>query len=136
MDKKDYAAIANKHIGKPWASGARGPDEFDCWGLLVCVLKEDLGLDIDVDYHIHGKDTLNVTKAYEKAILSGSWRRRTTPKDGDAVALSKGKRIHHAGVWLANGCLHAVDGACVIHNSFFHLRRIGYVRIEFYRWHK
>lgn len=26
-------------IGKPFVDGARGPDAFDCWGLLQCVLR-------------------------------------------------------------------------------------------------
>jgi len=132
----NYAEIANKYIGKKWVSGARGPDEFDCWGLLLYVLKNEFNLDIEKEYHIHGKDIFKITKAYEKAVSSNNWERKKIPRNGHAVALSKGKKIHHAGIWISDGCLHSLDGSCVVHNNLFSLRRNGFTRIEFYEWHK
>ena len=133
----DCCEIVNEHIGKKWVSGARGPNEFDCWGLLLYVLKNNFGMDIEEkEYHIHGKDTLKITKEYEKAVGSKNWEKREVPHDGYAVALSKGKKIHHAGVWVAGGCLHAFDGSCVVHNNLFSLHRNGFKRIEFYKWQK
>ena len=133
---ENMAEKVNKYIGKPWRSGARGPDEFDCWGLMIHGLTNEFGMNIDEEYYIHGKDTYNVTRAYEKAVKSKFWVKESDPKDGYAVALSKGTKIHHSGIWMENGCLHATDGNHVVHNSLSQLKRNGYTRIEFYKWHK
>ncbi len=36
--------FARTHLGKPWRDGARGPDEFDCVGLVYACAKE-VGID-------------------------------------------------------------------------------------------
>lgn len=126
----------NDYIGKPWVSGARGPNEFDCWGLLIYVLKNEFGVEIDEEYYIHGRDTKKITRAYESAVTGPHWERQERPSEGCAVALSKNKRIHHAGVWVQDGCLHSLDHACVVHNSLSRLKINGYSRVEFYKWHK
>ena len=129
------SSIVEKYIGKVWESGARGPEKFDCWGLIVYILENEFGVEIDEEYYIHGKDTKNIARAYEKAIFGDHWIRQETPTEGSAVALSKGYKIHHAGIWLDNGCLHSCDNSHVVHNSISRLRLNGYNRIEFYRWH-
>ena len=136
MINDDSENIANKYIGKPWVSGGRGPHVFDCFGLVKYVLREDFGIEIDEEYLIHGKDIIGRTKAFELASKSGKWVHEKVPFDGCAVALSQGTKIHHAGIWVEGGCLHAVDGACVIHSDLLSLKINQYNRIEFYSWQK
>lgn len=129
----------NKYIGKPWKSGAQGPDEFDCWGLLLYVMKHEFGIDIQAEFevgHIHGKDLINIVRSFESAVVSGKWIKLFAPEEGCGVALSRNKKIHHSGVWLSGGCLHAMDGSFTVYNSLSRLKRNGYQRVEFYKWHK
>jgi cell wall-associated NlpC family hydrolase len=37
---------AAMYLGRPWRSGARGPDAYYCWGLLQALCKRRLGLEM------------------------------------------------------------------------------------------
>ena len=125
----------NKYIGLEWESGGRGPEKFDCWGLVLHILKNEYGVLInEKEYNIDAYDTKSVSRAYEHAINCHNWQKVETPRDGDVVALSKNKRIHHAGIYVQNGCLHAMDHNNVIFNPINRLKFDGWNRIEFYRW--
>ena len=123
----------NKYIGIPYKRGGTKLDGLDCWGLLIHVLKHDFGIDVDVDYYVEG-DLPCVARAYETASKDANWERIEYPIDGCVVALSKGKKIHHAGVWYGNGCLHAVKGQGVICSTVNSLKLNNYKRMEFYKW--
>ena len=40
--------IINRYVGKPWVSGGRGPDEFDCWGLVKYVMANEYDINLNV----------------------------------------------------------------------------------------
>lgn len=123
----------NQYIGIPYKRGGTELDGLDCWGLLLHVLKHDFKIDINVDYYVDG-DLPSVARAYETASKDTNWKRINSPIDGCVVALSKGKKIHHAGIWWHGGCLHAVNGMGVIHSTIKSLRLNNYKRMEFYEW--
>ena len=37
---------ATEYIGKPWERMARGPDTFDCWGLVYDIYKNKHGIEL------------------------------------------------------------------------------------------
>jgi cell wall-associated NlpC family hydrolase len=39
-------AWCERYVGLPYAPGGRGPDEFDCWGVLMAVLQREAGLPV------------------------------------------------------------------------------------------
>ena len=37
---------ATHYIGRSWYAGERGPDAFDCWGLLLAIQRDHFGRDL------------------------------------------------------------------------------------------
>ncbi|MDC1268169.1 C40 family peptidase [Gammaproteobacteria bacterium] len=98
-------------LNKPWEWGAKGPDSFDCYGLLYWVKKNFYGQEIP---HLDGIGSLNKFGIRELASIFGSnmdvWEELEYPIDGCAVALSQLRvGVHHCGVWTS------IDGGLVIH---------------------
>ncbi|WLE60229.1 C40 family peptidase [Burkholderia plantarii] len=126
------AADANEYIGRPWVSGGRGPDAFDCWGLLRWVQARHFGTELpDIP------DEAAATRAlYHAQISSGAWRVLSRPAHGSGVLLRDGDRPH-VGVYLGldgGGVLHALDGVGVIFTLRSQLRSVGYPRVTWYEF--
>lgn len=96
-------------LGKPWESGARGPDSFDCYGLLYWVKKNHFEDDIPCLQDMHFSNLLNVSNRFRENMVS--WEKISFPVDGCAVAMSQVKTgfIHHCGIYSK------VDGGLVVH---------------------
>jgi cell wall-associated NlpC family hydrolase len=130
---------ANTYIGRPWVPGGRGPAAFDCWGLLVHVYREHYGLTVPPYVGHHSEDIRENLRLFLKEARSGRWREldiREAKRDGDAVALSMGRRFHHVGVFLdldGGLILHALQGKGVIAQTAAGLRTFGLNNLRFYR---
>lgn len=123
-------------IGKPWVSGARGPDSFDCWGLLCWVYEKQFGVVLDPTGMGNPEDLLSVMRFAVKEAVSGAWTPVTQPRHGDAVGMGLGKRIHHVGVFLefdGGIVLHAKDRGNVVAQQRFQLASLGINTVKFYR---
>jgi len=114
---------AHNYIGKPWQRLARGPDTFDCWGLIYDIYKTQYNIELPKNLI----DPVNVS-AYGKAINEGKehpdWAEHREPAEGFVVPLSKSRLFHHVGVWLDvdDGLiLHAPEGGscCCPNNDFY-----------------
>jgi hypothetical protein len=124
-------------VGRPWLSGGRGPEAFDCWGLVRWIVHEELHRDWLPEYQILPEQRPQVISAMTQAEVSGEWRRLATPRDGAAVGLSKVRhKTQHVGLFAA------VDGGLVLHATEFgvlaqslsRLQMEGWTYINFY-WH-
>lgn len=128
----------NSYVGRPWVAGARGPDAFDCWGLLCDVYAKHYGIKLEHYAGVDPKDTRKVSRLLAAATDGQPlWKRLQTPSDGCAVAMSTGRAFHHVGVWLdldKGIVLHAMDRLNVLAQSLSGLRSLGITRIEFYAY--
>lgn len=128
-----------QYIQKPWVSGARGPDAFDCWGLLRWIYKTRLSIELPAYPGVEAKDSETVAGLIREATTVGpfaqEWHRLSKPVDMCGVAMGINE-ITHVGVYLA------VDGGLVLHTASRHnciaqslktLRANGYNLIEFYQ---
>lgn len=115
-------------IGKPFARGVRGPDAYDCWGTLQCVLRR-IG---------HEPTDFPSRPELLEGALCDEWgeiaRERARPGDGVLLRSSLECYRWHIGV-IVDGCrmLHAREsvGVCVErYDSPQYLRRI----VGFYRY--
>ncbi len=120
---------AMEYIGKPWESGASGPDAYDCWGLVRAVYRDRLGIDlpiVDVDAH----SVLAVRRALDRNPERSHWEEITALEHMAAVDLGLGVKSHHVGIWLAdsgvNGLLHCVEGQGVVFQSLSSLKMHGW----------
>jgi len=129
--------IINKLVGTPFVFGGMDPvTGLDCWGLFKHYYSEYLGIDVTYDYGIPDGVTNRIVRAFAYATgHSGDWEALDEPEDSAAVALSIGNKVHHVGVWLSGGCLHAAKSG-VVFNTLEQLRRNGFNTIEFYRCKK
>lgn len=96
-------------IGLPYADKGRGPDAWDCWGLIRAVLHAQFGhaLPSYADDYIAASDHRSVTAAVQAGLLDG-WRAVARPKAGDIVILNVGNRPWHCGLVVADNLfLHA-----------------------------
>jgi|SRR6185436_16231995 len=88
-------------IGAPFSAGARGPDAYDCWGLVIA-LRRQLGLPIPPDYAT-GCLTRDQAHALFAADRPSGWRRVPLSHGGILLA----NCAAHAGVYLAGRVVHA-----------------------------
>jgi cell wall-associated NlpC family hydrolase len=128
---------AEKLIGLPWKAGGRGPHEFDCWGLLVHVYREQFGVLLP-DYPIDPGNRIEVIGAVEVALFRGDAQLLAKPEHGCGVLMGvNSQKTHHVGIWLD------VDGGKILHAdkprvrfmSIGEIRSVGYRHISFYRYH-
>jgi cell wall-associated NlpC family hydrolase len=126
-------SAAHELIGAPYAYGARGPDAFDCWGL-VLEMRRRLGLPLPPDFASRTLASEDVRRLFVAGIgeapagaLTG-WA-KCTATDG-AVAYVHARA--HAGVVLRGRVVHAVIGAGVVSWSLAMWRSTYGAAAEFY----
>lgn len=121
--------------GLAWRLGAQGPREYDCWSFFRFVQREHFGIDVPV-VTVAQPGIVAYARAFQGHLEWSNWVRVEHPAEGDAVPMSRNRRIHHIGIWLeadAGGVLHCADGGGVAFSSLAALRAGLWRRIEFYR---
>jgi len=139
MTEKDFPAWVGDLIGKPYAIGGRGPDSFDCWGLVRYFYFENYGISLPLYQNENPFDTKRVGKLMTDAEHCGDWNEFQHPEHGDVVAMGRSKILHHVGIWLdidGGMCLHALGGQSVIAQNKRRLKREGFKRISFFSYGK
>lgn len=125
---------SQKYIGKPWVNGARGPDAFDCWGLLWFIYKHELGIELPLYPGIDAKD-----KALVRDQILGRpacWVKLDRPEEFAGVALGISS-FTHIGIYTeADGgyIIHAVEKHNVIAQRPAQFRDMGWAKMEFHKW--
>lgn len=120
------AALAHL-TGCPFRRGARGPEAYDCWGVVLevrrrlgLVLPPDPATDVDLE---------QAAALFASVERPAGWR--AGPATLGAIVLSPGGA--HAGVHLAGRILHAQAGAGVCTWSLGHWAA-RYGPLEFWEW--
>jgi cell wall-associated NlpC family hydrolase len=132
--KNDSDIWARGLIGKPWVSGGRGPDAFDCWGLVRWVYLQQLAIILPDFPGLDAKNLHHVSTAYSLEV--SDWREILTPSPFCVVGMSKRNVIHHVGLALSDGrtILHCMDGSAVIAQTVYSLRASGFSTIKFFEY--
>lgn len=128
---------ASSYIGKPWQACARGPDVFDCFGLVWWIQQQHFHRDCPLYDVLCPADTLVAARAISHAMSEKStpWAAIPKPIDGCVVAMGQSKAMHHVGVYLAldgGRVLHCMDRDGVILQKLSALPVYGWHRVEFY----
>ena len=126
----------NQYIGLPYREGARGPDAYDCYGLVAEVYRACRGIQLPDWY----KDATGpqaasraISAALEGEVLGGRSERVKHPEDWDIAIVGSQLRPHHVGVVIFDGVLHASK----TFGSTWHpiARFMGlYPHTEFFAW--
>jgi cell wall-associated NlpC family hydrolase len=93
------------YIRKPYKNGARGPDAYDCYGLMAAVQRQHFGLDVSAfDGEIADRTRGRTAFLREvEGLLKHreSWVQVDRPRPGDGVLLRFGDFEAHCGVVVA-----------------------------------
>lgn len=85
-----------KYVGLKFGDKGRGPDVFDCWGLVRWIYMNEF--DVVLPDYMGGYSTVTDDAAVERSVLSGindGWSRVDNPVDGDVVLFNiYGKPVH------------------------------------------
>ncbi|QXE85964.1 hypothetical protein KP003_16615 [Geomonas nitrogeniifigens] len=88
--------MLNDFIGKQYEDGARGPERFDCWGLVRAIRHEVYGLPLLSSFG-HVRHTM--PKEFTKACLEvSSGLTRCEPETGAVAAVFRGHVCVHVAV--------------------------------------
>lgn len=125
----------DKYVGIPFANKGRGPDAYDCWGLVWHVLHEEFGLDVP-SYADEYADSNDETSAAAIAKHRHEWLHipHANSRLGDVVEMMRGGKLWHVGLLLPGGwVLHTNEGTGSVAEEVEWL----WPRITgFYRWVK
>lgn len=124
-------------LGLKWKIGARGPFEYDCWGLLWHVYRTRLNIELPEYPGMNTANVWEVARKIEGVIISDmDWKQIKSPIHLCAVAMSSGRVLHHVGVWLdidGGLVLHSRDSGAITAQSLRGLSSIGIQRIIYYK---
>lgn len=129
---------ARQYLGRPWVAGGRGPDVFDCWGLLRWVYLRHVGVALPAFPGLDVDDARAMARMIEDAMARGPWEELMVPEEYCGVAMAAGRRPHHVGVYTeADGGLiiHAANKRGVIATAPARLLTVGISSARYYRYH-
>ena len=116
-------------------SGAAGPVSFDCWGLVCHVLKHRRGLELTPYGGVKETGLLMMMRAADHEVKS-HWEQIVFPVHFCVVAMSRGSRAEHVGIWVdegGGGILHSCEGSGVVFQTTTTIRNTGSQNFTFYK---
>lgn len=88
------------YVGLPFLDGGRGPEAYDCWGLVRAVYARMLGVDLPSYGEISARDLVRVARAMAAGQDDG-WRVVAAPQALDVCLMRSGRGgvpVVHVGV--------------------------------------
>jgi len=128
----------NEILSKPWKANTRGPETFDCWGLVHYVYLTQKGIDLPSYLEVNANNRKETTSFIERLNSNSScWKQISIPENFCVCAMSMSDLFSHVGLWLN------VDGGIVIHctketgviaEPIRSLKTKGWRKICFFLW--
>lgn len=127
-----------RYIGKPYKLGSRGPDYFDCWGLLIAIFKNELNIDLP-DFTSRSANPLQLESVFRESISHcfelNLIEQCSRPQDMDIFIARRKRAAHHAGLFISGGLLHiSNDRRGVCFDRLINFSEAGYGELTFFRW--
>ncbi|MCB5411323.1 C40 family peptidase [Pseudogemmobacter faecipullorum] len=91
-----------QYIGIPFRDGGRGPDAYDCWGLLRRIYADQLGVDLPCYGEISAKDLARIAREMEAGKDRDGWQ-ECGPEPLAVVLMRSGRggrRVVHVGAMV------------------------------------
>ena len=113
MTELEFCEHAN---GKPWVNRAEGPNQYDCWGLVLASFREVNNIELPQIAGYADQDCATTDAA--KGAQDLDCYQECRPKNGAIAAVFDRKgRIEHVGRVLCNRVLHATSALGVRHDT-------------------
>lgn len=125
-----------KYIGLPYRQGGRGPDGFDCWGILRLIYQNELGIPLPELPGISAETALHIHGETRKQLVEAEWEEIDRPADLCAVGMSQKEAVHHVGVWASadrGKIIHCWKSSAVVADTLERIRLKGFLGIHFYK---
>lgn len=90
------------YIGKPFEDGGRGPEAYDCWGLVAAVYRDVFGIELPSYGEISASDLIAIAREMRTAPDADPWRLVREPRAGDVCVMRLPSRSWpgHVGVMV------------------------------------
>lgn len=124
---------ATPYIGRRFAYGGRGPDVYDCWGLVMAVYKDQFGIDLPDFDKIALQSSIARWRVIRQQMTHDYWTEIKEPEEKCVVAMGR-DLISHVGVYLEaddKRVLHCCQ-LSVVAETFRSLRFRGYLSFRFF----
>ncbi len=106
---------ARKYIGLKYQKDGMGPKTFNCWTLVAHIEAVEFGRVLPFFSTINGDDWMSAAQMMrdmEPEMLG--WKLGGQREEGDIFLAGHGRYATHAGVFAANGVVHALEKSGVI----------------------
>ncbi len=102
-----------RYVGVPFEDGGRGPDSYDCWGLVRAVYANELGIDLPSYGEISAREMARVARMMKVGADEERWRPVERPRALDVVLMRhpRASRVAHVGVMIDHDRLMHVEAA-------------------------
>lgn len=128
---------AAEYIGKPWKANSRGPNSFDCYGLVWYDYLQH-GIRLPLFAGVDPKDDRLVSVCVEECRNKSEWIQLELPIERCVVLMSRdGERFTHMGLYTAEkggSVVHAYDNSAVHCSPIRGLGLLGIQKVEYYEW--
>ena len=128
MNHDDYI---NSVVGKPWVNRAEGPEEFDCWGIVVDSFRKLDNIELPQISGYTDKDC-NTGDAAQEAFDTNNYR-KSQPTDGAIMTAFFNGKLVHVGRCLCGGVLHASEGMGVRFDKYRVINKVNQ-KVEYYKY--
>lgn len=126
----------NDFVGLPYREAARGPDAYDCYGLVMAVFRVLRGVELPDWYQMapgqHGASRA-ISAGLASEVAGGRSVRVAAPSDLDIAIVGSAFRAHHVGVVIEGGVLHAARTFGSVWHPLPRFLTI-FPQTEFYSW--
>lgn len=119
------------HLGKPWQSGAAGPEAYDCWGLVRAYYADVLGISLPI-VDVDALKPVDVRHEFADKANRHGWLACPSANHA-AVLMGKSQRPAHVGIWLDGSVLHCMQGMGVVYQRPLPLKFAGWNVLGHYR---
>ncbi len=128
MNAEEYI---NSVVGKPWVNRSEGPDDFDCWGIVIDSFRKIDGIELPQigGYVDHECDT---GEAAQEALDTNNYAKCQPTNGAIMTAFFNGKLVH-VGRCLAGGVLHASEGLGVRFDKYRVINAVNQ-QVEYYKY--
>lgn len=125
-----------KYVGLPFGEMGRGPDKFDCWGMVQLIYRQERGIELP-SYTEFYKTTNDRVEISETIIRERQqrWTQVEQAREFDAVLLLMRGVPMHVGICTKPGhmvhCAHGVDTVLDRYDSMrWKTKLVGFFRYE------
>jgi len=128
---------AAKYVGVPYAEGARGPQAYDCWGIIQLIYRQEKGIVLPDLPGLRAPMIKEINDAIQRESAI-DWKEMVTPVEGCVVAMGHTEDLHHVGIWIDTGAeggkvLNSRAGHNVVVDTLRAIKLRGLRVVKFYK---